>query len=175
MDIREAILAEHSKNQAVKIANYIGSDKDRFHELMDIYFEGPYRVTQRSAYAILHISDIHPELFLPYLPKMVEMMQDDSHHDAVRRNTLRILQFQEIPEDLMGTVADCCFKYLASETQSIAVRAFAMTVLYNICQKWPELCGELVMIIEDVLPYGSAGIKARGKKILKELKESPDL
>ncbi len=51
-----------------------------------------------------------------------------------------------------------------------AVKAFAMQILCNICEKEPELANELMMIIEDQIPHSSIGFKNRGTKILKLLR-----
>jgi hypothetical protein len=45
-----------------------------------------------------------------------------------------------------------------------------MTVLANLAKKLPELKNELVPLIEDQMPFGSAGFISRGRKVLKELK-----
>ena len=170
MNIKEAILQEHSKKQVLKIAKYVGNNKERFAELMQTYFEGPYRVTQRGAWVLLHCADNDYNLVYPYLDKMVEMLNENSH-DAVKRNTLKILGMIDIPEHLMGLLTDKCFAYLKAETEPIATRVFAMTVLYNITKAEPDLKHELKLVIEELLPYGSAGIKARGKKTLKLLQK----
>ena len=39
MDIRQALLEEHSKAQCRKIVNYIGSDKQKFEELMKDFLQ----------------------------------------------------------------------------------------------------------------------------------------
>ena len=44
-----------------------------------------------------------------------------------------------------------------------------MQVLYNVCQKEPDLANELKIVIEEFLPHGTAGFKSRGGKILKKL------
>jgi hypothetical protein len=170
VNIREAILAEHSKKQALKVANYVGNNKERFAELMQTYFDGPYRVTQRSSWAVRHCVENHSDLAHPYLDKMVDMLNKDTH-DAVKRNTLRVLGDIDIPIRLMGPLADKCFAYLQSEIEPIAIRVFAMTVLLSIAKKEPDLKNELLMVIEEILPYGSAGIKARAKKTIKELRK----
>jgi hypothetical protein len=54
--------------------------------------------------------------------------------------------------------------------QPIAVRVFSMTVLCNLAGKLPELKNELIPLIEDQMPYGSAGFISRGRKVLKDLK-----
>jgi hypothetical protein len=43
-------------------------------------------------------------------------------------------------------------------------------VLGNIAQKLPDLKKELQLVVEDQLPYASAGYKSRAKKIIKTLK-----
>ncbi|MBL4624700.1 MAG: hypothetical protein JKY42_06130, partial [Flavobacteriales bacterium] len=138
--------------------------------LMQAYFDGPYRIAQRSAWALMHCAVNDYNLVYPYLDKMVDMLNEDAH-DAVKRNTLRILGEIEIPEHLLGILTRKCFAYLQSEMEPIATRVFAMTVLLNITKKEPDLKNELKMVIEGILPYGSAGIKSRAKKTLKELEK----
>ena len=49
MNIRDEILREHSKAQCLRIAQYIGEDKQRFDELMYLFLNDEYRVCQRVA------------------------------------------------------------------------------------------------------------------------------
>ena len=77
----------------------------------------------------------------------------------------------DIPDDLLGITADICFSFLNSCQEPVAIRAHSMTILYNIVKKYPELKEELKVSIEDQIPYGSAGIKNRGNKILKALEK----
>ena len=92
-------------------------------------------------------------------------------HDAVKRNTVRLLQGVDLPEELMGRVVDICFKFLLDVKEPVAVRVFSMQVLYNICLKEPELADELRIVIEEFMPHGTAGFKSRGKRILKGLQK----
>ncbi len=161
-------MAGHSKAQAVKIANYIGDDKDRFKELMGLFLGKDYRITQRAAWPLGICAEEYPGLIKPYLNKLADNLKNEVP-DAVKRNTVRIFQDVEIPEKLMGKIADICFAYLATPSEAIAVRAYAMTVLLTITKKQPELKNELKILLEDQLPYGSAGFLARAKKVLKAL------
>ncbi len=81
-----------------------------------------------------------------------------------------MLQFIPIPKSSQGQVASLCFKFLNDPKQPIAVRVFSMTVLANLAREVPELQRELRILIEDQLPYGSAGFVSRGRSILKKLK-----
>lgn len=168
MDIKKELLKEHSKSQSQKIATYIGYNKKRFDELMSLFFSSEYRVTQRAAMVVSHCADKHHELVAPYLEPMILNLKNDVHV-AVQRNTLRVLQEMEMPDSVIGDAADICFKIMESAKEPTAVKVFAMTLLANICKKVPELKNVLKILIEDQLPYGSAGFKSRGNKILKRL------
>ncbi len=54
MNLESEILEEHSKRNTIRLAKWIGSDKKRFKELMKIFLKGEYRVTQRSAWILMH-------------------------------------------------------------------------------------------------------------------------
>jgi hypothetical protein len=79
-----------------------------------------------------------------------------------------MLQFIEIPKSLHGEVANTCFDYLHDRKEAIAVRAFSMTVLANIAKTSPDLKRELILLLEDILPYGSAGLVSRARNTLKQ-------
>jgi hypothetical protein len=52
MDIKQALMKEHSKAQMLKIVAYIGDDKKKFAELMTLMLTAEYRVAQRAAYSV---------------------------------------------------------------------------------------------------------------------------
>lgn len=166
--MKAALLKEHSKAQAEYISNYIGKDRTKFNELITLFTGSVYRISQRAALTLSKCVDNNPELLTPHLEILIQNLQG-TVHVAVKRNTLRVLQDIELPESLWGLTADICFKTLESRDEPIAVKVFAMTVLNNIAQKVPDLKNELRLIIEDQLPYGSAGFKSRAKKVLRTL------
>jgi len=168
MSLREEILKEHSKPHTVYLSKKIGPNQEAFDELMDLFLKGEYQVKQRAAWILSHCFDDHPWLINKHIEALILNLQNDVH-DAVKRNTVRVLQFVDIPEKLLGTAADICFSFLNSSKEPVAVKAHSMTILLNIVKKFPELKVELKLSIEDQLPFGSAGIKSRGNKILKAL------
>lgn len=170
MDIRSALENEHSKALTLKIVDWVGHDPDRFAELMELYLHDEMRINQRASWAVGHIGEHAPDLIEPWLPKMIEKLSSPQH-DAVVRNTVRIWQFIDIPEEYLGQVAELCFQYLGGAHYPIAFRAFSMTVLYNICLREPGLMNELKLMIEDLIPYGSSGLKSRGRKILNAIEK----
>jgi hypothetical protein len=168
MNLQKALLSEHSKAQTIKIVHFIGDNPERFKELMHLFFDPDYRTTQRAAWVMSGCVQKHPSLVTPYLNKMINNLRKPVH-DAVKRNTVRVLQHLDLPDKLMGKTADICFELLSTPSEAIAIKAFSMTVLLNITKKQPDLKNELRILIEDQIPYASAGFLSRAKKTLKEL------
>lgn len=169
MDIRQALLAVHSKHQAVTIVEFIGDDPKRFAELMKLFFEGEYRLTQRAAWPMSYCVELHPGLIRPYLPKLLKSLERDDQHDAVRRNVLRLLQYIEIPNRLAGKVYAHCIDFIDDPDQPIAVRAFAMTVAARIAEPEPDLMNELRLVVSKHLSHSTAAFKVRARGILKSI------
>jgi len=170
LNLRETILKEHSKKQCDKVVAYVGDSASRFSELVNLFLEGPYRVTQRAARPFACCVEKNPKLIKPHLKKILNYSMKPGVHDAVKRNVVRLLQFIEIPKRLQGLTAEICFQFLNNKKEPIAVRVFSMTVLANLAKVLPDLKNELIPLIEDQMPYGSAGFISRGRKVLKELK-----
>ena len=65
MDLLKAIEKEHSKSQCEKIVRYVGSDKERFGQLMQLFLNGEYRTTQRAGWPLSICVENHPALIVP--------------------------------------------------------------------------------------------------------------
>jgi hypothetical protein len=170
MNLIKLILSAHSKAMKDKVVKYVGNDAERFKELVNVFLAGPYRVTQRAAWPLSYCVDQHPTLIKPHLKTVLNYLSKPDIHDSVKRNTIRLLQGIGIPKSLQGKAANICFEYLSNPKEPIAVRVFSMTVLANIAKENPELKNEIIPIIEDQLPFGSAGFRSRGAKVLKVLR-----
>ncbi len=170
MNLVKEILKEHSKKQKDKIVSYIGHDPKRFAELVHVFLEGPYRVTQRAAWPVSYCIEQYPDLLKPHFRKILYQLGEKNIHDSVKRNTLRMLQFVRVPKAHQGITTDLCLAFLADAKEPVAIRVFAMTVLANIAKEIPELKNELIPLIEDQIPYANAGFISRGGKVLKQLK-----
>ena len=170
MNLKEAALKGHSKEHCNKIVKYVGSDPKKFSDLVSVFLEGPYRVTQRIAWPLSYCVEENTTLIHPHLSKILKFAEQPGVHDSVKRNVARLLQYIDIPRKHQGIVADLCFKFFSDKKEPIAVRVFSMTALANLAKKNPELKNEIIPMIEDELPYGSAAFVSRGRKVLKELK-----
>ena len=177
MNLREIILEEHSKKQAMRIVRWVGTDKKRFAELVNLFLRGEYRVTQRISWSLSIVAELHPELVKPHLGKLIAQINAPGLHVAVARNTLRFLQFVDIPKRYQGKLVDTCFGFLLKSDSPIALRVFSMTVLQRIAAEEPELVREIREAVKSVMSEGGGNamregrgaIIARGKMVLKQL------
>lgn len=169
MKLRDQILKEHSKANCDIIVNWVGDSQQRFDELFDLFLNDEYRVVQRAGWPLSYAVSAHPKFIQKHFSRLLKNLQKPGLHNAVRRNTVRLLQDVTIPQKFQGQVMDLCFEYINSPTEAIAVKAFALTVLDNLSQQYPEIKPELRTIIEDRWDYETAAFRSRAKKILKKL------
>ncbi len=166
MNFREKLEQGHSKTTTTEIVNAICKSSKKMDELMKCFIEGPVQITQRAAWPMSFVAQKHPELLLKYYDLLIDLLNQPNKHDAINRNILRAFQFVEIPEKHQGKVLDVSFKLLNSSDEPIAVKAFSMTVIYNLSKKYPDIIPELRASLESLMPNASSGVKSRGKKIL---------
>lgn len=169
MNLRKIILQEHSKAQTNKIVQWIGNDQQRFDSLFHLFLTDEYRVVQRAAWPLSYAVIAHPELIKKHFGKLLKNLEKPNLHDAVKRNTVRLLQDIDIPGKYHGFVMNTCFNYIGSPDEKTAVKAFSLTILQRLSVHYPEIKTELKTIIEDRWDFESAAFKSRARKILKEL------
>ena len=169
MDIREALLREHSKSQCNKIVDYIGSDKKKFAELMRLFFGNEYRVTQRAAWPLSYCVQRHPELLTPYFDRLLNFLQMPGMHNAVTRNITRLLQGVKIPKKYHGRIMTICFNFISDINTPVAVKAFSLTILDNFLKGYPEIAPELKLTIEERWENETPAFRSRARKILRKL------
>jgi hypothetical protein len=166
MNIREALLAEHSGAQTMKVVEYIGDDPVRFKDLMGNFLGDTYRLSQRAAWAVSYCAEHHPDLIKPYFGRLLDQLERDDAHVAVRRNVVRLLQFVAIPQRYCGRVFDACYRLLDDPAQPVAVRCFSMTVAANIACDSPELIEELRLVAAKYPFAATAGFRVRARRVL---------
>jgi hypothetical protein len=166
MNLKDLLLAEHSRKQCDRITAFIGDDKRRFAELMELFLSGEYRLTQRAAWPVSYCVRKYPELIRPYFKPLLDNLAKKNLHDAVIRNSVRLLQEVTIPKKFQGQLMSICFGFIQSNETAIAIKAFSLTILRNMTRQYPEIIPELKLIIGERWEIESAAFRSRAKKIL---------
>ncbi len=170
MSLRDTILKEHSKANCLKIVGWVGSDQKKFDELFRLFLaDKDDCVSQRAAWPLSYAVEAHPSFIRPHFSKLLKNLKKPGLHNAVKRNTVRMLQDLDIPERFRGDLMNTCFEYIESVSEKPAIKAFSLTILYNLTKQYPEIRTELKTIIEDRWEYESAAFRSRARKILKAI------
>jgi len=172
MNIKEELLKEkvQTKTQALAIAEYACSSPKHFKELIKCFLANEYRLAQRAAWSVSWAARKKPELIKPYIKDIVAQLTRTDVHDAVIRNSVRVLEAIEIPEELHGDVMNACFAFIEKPFTPVAIKAFSLTTLFNLSKIYPEIKNELKLLIQSNWENETPAFKSRGKKILKALK-----
>jgi len=172
MNIREALLEDKVQNRvkALLVAEYACSSPKHFKELMQCFLANDYRLAQRAAWSVSWAARKKPEMIKPHIKSLVEQLERNDVHNAVIRNSVRVLEAIDIPEALHADVMNACFKFIETPSTPAAIKAFSLTTLFNLYKIYPEIKQELKLIIEDRMDTETAAFKSRGKKILQALK-----
>lgn len=169
MRLRETLLARHSKAQTEKIVKWIGTDQKRFDELFRLFLHDDDRVMQRAAWPLSYAVIGHPALIKKHLGPLIRNLKKPGIHNAVKRNTIRLLQYITIPRRFQGELMNTCFAYICDPAEKPAVKAFSLTVLQNLARLYPEIKPELKTIISDRWDVETTAFRARARKVLKSL------
>lgn len=169
MNITKALLEEHSKYQTMKIVNYIGTSPSRFSDLMQIMAGSDKLLVQRAAWVMTHCIELHPALLQDEHYALMIRALKKALHDAVKRNILRSLQFVKIPEAWQGYFYSMSADMAIAAREPVAVRIFALQVMFNIGSGIPELRNELWELLSDLKDHERAGMRSRVRRLMKAI------
>lgn len=171
MHIKNELLADpyQSKRKAVEVATYACTSVEAFRQLMHCFESDEYRLAQRAAYSVSIATQKRPELIRPYIGVLVGQLKRSDIHDAVVRNSARILQDISIPDEFHGELMDAAFGIIANRQIAIAIRTFCLTILFNLSKIYPEIQKELRVFLEESVEFEQAAFQSRARKILKKI------
>lgn len=167
LDLKAEILLSYSKANTERIAKLIDQDEKLFRKLMGIYFDlADIELAKKAAWILSHSIRQYPQLINPYIKKLIKYIDKPGQHDAIKRNGLKALELTTIPEKHYGPLADICFRIVTSGKEPIAIKAYSIGILDKIGDEIPEIRQELKLVLQDLMPYESAGFQSRARKVL---------
>jgi len=170
MDLKQLIEKIPSASEKEILVTNIASSQEKFDELFHFLFGQKDPIAWRTAWIIDGCDEKNPCISDKHLSKIINALPELKSH-GVRRSLLRLLSRHIIPEKDQGMLADLCFQYMISEQHPVAVKVYAMQILFNLTRIYPELSRELITVIEDQYENNSAGFKARGTIIISQLEK----
>jgi hypothetical protein len=87
----------------------------------------------------------------------------------MRRLTLSIVSFADLPDEIPVSLVNSCFEWMLSVKTSIAVKALSIHYLHRICKQEPDMLPELQLSVIQLLETtDTAAIRSVAKKVLKD-------
>jgi len=168
MDIREFLNLHSSRLNADILADKIEEDPDVYDQVWKIMLEEEHPVSMRAVWSLTIFAKRHPYFMKPRAGEIIEALQI-TPSSSVRRCLLNLLTHADLPEEQAGYLFDYCIEIIESPSAEIAQKAYAMTILYNISEKEPDLKPELIALFESQMDDEHGGIIARARILLKKL------
>ena len=166
MDYETLLMQQLSRRHMEDVARIIGDNEKEFERLMDIVLHGREPVVQRAAWAMDVCLETHPEWLAPYVETLIVALPRFSNN-GVKRQVVKALTEQDLPEQFEGQMTDLCFNWLQSSNVPVGIKVHCMQILSNITVRHPDLAVELQTVISEQIPRNSVGFASRGRKILK--------
>ena len=170
MDFR-SLLTEFPRGveKDLLIGKVIKSDS-HFNRLLELALHEKDPVAWRACWVLDGSDEKRPGLAHKHISGIVQALPVLESKGTLR-SLLRLLTRYDIPEEEQGLLIDLCFNYLVSEQYPVAVKAHAMQIIYHHVLLYPELKDELIAVIEDQMENNSAGFKARGNILIKQMEK----
>lgn len=170
MFVYETRLIDSSRKIADMLVEDIGNDPKKFDAMMELLKVDEYPLSMRAARVIELCTFNTPALIEAHIPAMINILSL-AKVEGVRRSILKIFADLKISlnDDILGQLTDLAFGFLTDQKRSISIRAYSMDLLLGIVQVYPELKGELILILESMIQESSVGLRNKSRKVLKTL------
>ena len=139
-------------------------------ELVKLTLGEDLTLSMRASWALQHISFKNPELISTHISSLIKFLRKEKQHTGAIRNVIRLFHEIAIPEKYCGELFDLCMSYTKNATLPHAVRAFSITVLGDICKKYPELKPEVELVLNELKTFPQpASLTVRIREVSKIL------
>jgi len=151
----------------MEVIDYIGSSAERLDELMNLVLGDEDRLSINASWVLYHALDVEALDFTNYVERSIDPMLRPAN-PMIERGLLKMFQvIERWPEERFSEIVDHMMAIIMNTNSMIAAQALSMEALWKHLQPYPELINELMIVVEEGVPYGSAGYKAKARKILK--------
>lgn len=139
-------------------------------ELLVLSLDNNSILSNRAMWVLNHCADLDFERVKPFHVKLINHLKNKNLYSGVIRSILRMFRKHPVPKKLESFMLDACFGYIKNPAEAIAVRIYAMTIIFNISKPYPELLNELLIVLNHLnLTEESAAIRSRAKNTVKEI------
>jgi len=166
------LIPDSSAKTARIAAAFIIENPHFFDEMFQLAISDKPRLAMRSSNVVFIIHCSHPEIVAPKYDDILGnlMLLTDT---SAKRNLLRIFteNTHRVNDDQLGKLTNIAFEFLQWPEAEVAHRVYALSILVDISEKFPEITNELIAVIELQVNSALPAFRAVGKKMIKKLYE----
>jgi 8-oxo-dGTP diphosphatase len=129
------------------------------------------RVGFMASWALSKVSDIDPEVMVPFLAMMIDTLPEVPN-ESVQRSFMRVImksEIRNIPESHHTPLIEYCIGIMREKNTPVAPKAYGMEILASFCDLYPELVNEVTAVVQLALGDASGGMKAAARKVFARL------
>jgi hypothetical protein len=127
-------------------------------------------IRMRAADAVEKITAQRPDLLRPFKRKLLAIAGSSSQQE-VRWHAALILPRVALTSKERAVALDILFDYLRDK--SSIVKTFAMQAIWDLAATDPKLKAQIIPLIEELTLVGTAAMRARGRKLLRQRNIAP--
>jgi hypothetical protein len=150
-----------------KWVSYIVERKIPLPDLQDlIHAEKP--VAMRFSWLLGGICELQPSVVYP----SVTYFFSKRHEIQIvnfNRSLAKMFWLAGVPLEIEGEAIDEMVKWLLDPKTIVSTKAYALSALYELTHKYPELKNEIKLVIEDQLDKNTIAFRKRAEKVLKDM------
>jgi hypothetical protein len=173
-----------TKKEVLRLAQAFAEQRVDIEELINLACSSDSSVAFHTAWVLENILFSNPQALDYYLINLIKLfpvaestsvrrhfgkMVAYGIRRVVNKDTLKIYE-RELWMANLEPLEETCFKWFVEEDTKPAVKAHCLEILYLLSTREKWIAEELPHIIENQMQYGSPGLKAKGRAILKLLK-----
>jgi hypothetical protein len=166
------ILYDSSKQLVVDSFKDCEKQPELFPSLLALAEEQKSKYSQRAARIVTYSIEKRPDLFGQYINEILYFIEI-THDESIKFCFLKVFTFCELPEDeeKLGLLTKIAFDATMAKVERIAVRIYAIDILYRISQLIPELKRELLYVLEKYMQDAPPAFSNRATKYMNMLKK----
>jgi hypothetical protein len=160
------LIPDSSRKTADLAAGVIAGNQKLFDQMLALALDEKGTLSMRASRVVSLAAVGNPGLISKHLDLLVRRLKD-IQHKGVKRGVLKTLlegSF-DYDEDTAGYLVQACFLFFNDSMEEVAIKAYALDLLYLAVQDYPELKEELIASIDLAMPQFSMAMKNRSRKI----------
>lgn len=170
------VLCDSSKKRVLYGVSICRQQPELFPSLFGLAMEQSGKYSQRASRIICELLKKPDSIFLEYVGIVLNELET-IFDESIKFCFLNIFRECKLPDDdeKLGHLTKICFDAVESKVERIAIKIYAIDILYRISEVVPEMKPEIFYLINKYLEGSPPAFISRGRKILNSLRKEVDI